>query len=254
MASYKIIPERSVPNGLTLNFDAPFSGQLEERTIEKAFAKLPEAIKEATESWESIHDGRSTGLAPMFDDGPLDNAVREGTWRPELQIRMPTAGGLPGSKGMQQIWQHTNVTTGGEVGFNESAKANGEGISSSFKNLIQIFETTPKETISVFEVPRRETEEQNKTQTQRFSLYGKVQHFDLTLEDESQHGNGESQHGNGSEFSRSIGGDESQRDPKLQSPTTSKMMSESQFENVTMHIASNSAGSNEWGGTQAETP
>ena len=140
MASFKFIPERSVPNGLTLNFDAPFSGQLEKRTIEKALAKLPEAIKEATEAWESIHEGRSTGLAPMFDDGPLDNAVREGTWRPELQIRMPTAGGLPGSKGMKQIWQHTKVTTGGEVGFNESAKAKSEWVRSGVKNLIQIFE------------------------------------------------------------------------------------------------------------------
>ena len=103
MAGLNFITERSAPNGVALNFDAPFSGELERNIIEKALAKLPEAIKEATAAWESIHEGRSTGLAPMFDEGPLDNAVREGTWRPELQVKMHTAGGLPGTRPMPRL-------------------------------------------------------------------------------------------------------------------------------------------------------
>ena len=220
MAGLNFIPERSAPNGVALNFDAPFSGELEKNIIEKALAKLPEAIREATAAWESIHEGRSTGLAPMFDEGPFDNAVREGTWRPELQVKMPTAGGLPGSKGMKQIWQYSKVTDRGAIGGNEGTKAEGERIP------INIFEKKPKGAISVMEDARRATEEQrqetkdDEAQTQRFIMHDAVQNFDLTLEDVCQNGDGEGQSGNG-ESSSSTSLKVFQTNPNLQSPKMS---------------------------------
>ena len=123
-----------MPHGLTPSFDAPFSGQLKKEIIVKALGKLPQAIKEATAMWESIQESRSSGVAPIFDDGPLDDAVRDGTWRPELQVAMPIAGGLPKSRGMKQIWQHTK----------ELAEVASDGNKSTVKNLIHIFEKRPQ--------------------------------------------------------------------------------------------------------------
>ena len=123
-----------------MNFSAPFSGQLEDEVIRKALAKLPETIAEATEAWKSIDAVRSTGLAPTFDEGPLDDAVRNGVWRPELQVRMPTAGGLPGSRGLKKVWQYPRNENSINSGSNESANSTGMSLGGGVKNLIQLFE------------------------------------------------------------------------------------------------------------------
>ena len=115
MAVYNIISEREIPHGLALNYTAPFSGHLEEEMVKNGLAKIPETIEEVKEIWNSINEVRSSGLAPIFDQGPLDDAVRNGVWRPDLQAAMPTAGGLPGSRGKRVAWQYQQVT-------NESTK------------------------------------------------------------------------------------------------------------------------------------
>ena len=43
---------------------------------------------------------------PVFEQGPLDEAIRDGVWVPELQVKMPTMGGLPGSRGKRIEWPH----------------------------------------------------------------------------------------------------------------------------------------------------
>ena len=139
MTSYNLITKREIPTGLALNFVAPFSGQLEEETIKKALAKLPETIAGATEAWNSIQVVRSSRLAPVFDNGPLDDAVRDGVWRPELQVEMPTVGCMPVSKGLKKVWQHPRTETASNASLNEAASSSTEGGSRSVKNLIQIF-------------------------------------------------------------------------------------------------------------------
>ena len=95
MAAYNIISEREIPHGLALNYKAPFSGNLGEEMVKNALAKIPNTKEELREIWNEIDDVRSSGLAPIFDQGPLDDAVRQGVWHPDLQVAMPTAGGLP---------------------------------------------------------------------------------------------------------------------------------------------------------------
>ena len=144
MTSYNLITEKSIPHGLALNFVAPLSGQLEEETIEKDLAKLPETIAEATEAWNSIHAVRCSGLAPIFDDGPLDDAVRDGVWRPELQIAMPTVGGLPGSRGKTIVWQNPETKNANNASLDEAASSSADVGSASVKNLIQIHHSEQK--------------------------------------------------------------------------------------------------------------
>ena len=45
----------------------------------------------------------------MAEGGLLDDAVREGVWQPSLQVDMPTAGGLPGSRGVVQPWPYQQL-------------------------------------------------------------------------------------------------------------------------------------------------
>ena len=93
-------------HGLAANFIAPFSGELDKETVDKSLSFLPEYLKEIRGAWGSIGTTRASGLAPIFDGGPLGDAVRNGVWQPELQIRMPTVGGLPGSRGQRIAWPH----------------------------------------------------------------------------------------------------------------------------------------------------
>ena len=90
MAVYNIISEREIPHGLALSYKAPFSGQLDEGIVKKALAKIPDTLEEAREAWMSIHEVRSSGPAPIFDQGPRDDAVSDGAWQPHLQVTMPT--------------------------------------------------------------------------------------------------------------------------------------------------------------------
>jgi len=93
-------------HGLAANFTAPHSGSLDREAIEKSLALLPEYKKELGAKWNSIGTTRPSGLAPIFEGGPLDDAVRDGAWQPDLQIHMPTAGGFPGSRGHRLVWPH----------------------------------------------------------------------------------------------------------------------------------------------------
>ena len=124
MTLNNMMTERQAPHGLALNFKAPFSGQLEEEVIVKALAKIPEALEEARAVWSSIDEVRNSGLAPIYDDGPLDDAVRDGVWNPALQVPMPTVGGLPGSRGKKIPWQHqqgaNEERTGASASFSTS--------------------------------------------------------------------------------------------------------------------------------------
>ena len=100
--------ERSFPHGVAANYVAPFSGQLNAKTIEASLATLPSSVIEMTNKWNSINSSRTSGLLPLCEQGPLDDAVRNGVWEPELQVKMPTMGGLPGSRGKRIEWPHGN--------------------------------------------------------------------------------------------------------------------------------------------------
>ena len=94
------------PNGLTPNYIAPFSGNVTRDMVANSLATLPVAKAELRLRWNSINETRPSGFCPVAEGGPLDDAVREGTWHPELQVDMPTAGGLPGSRGVTQEWPY----------------------------------------------------------------------------------------------------------------------------------------------------
>ncbi len=70
----------------------------------QALAALQTAKHELQTRWNSINVTRPSGFCPVAEGGPLDDAVRDGTWRPELQVDMPMMGGLPGSRGIIQEW------------------------------------------------------------------------------------------------------------------------------------------------------
>ena len=123
MAVHHIIMEREIPHGLALNYLAPYSGQLDDGIVSKALAKIPGAIEEAREIFGAINEVRSSGLAPIFDEGPLDDAVRDGAWQPHLQVTMPTAGGLPGSRGMKVAWRYRQGAEDYKVGISRSVKS-----------------------------------------------------------------------------------------------------------------------------------
>jgi len=101
--------EKSLPHGLAANFAALFSGQLEEAVIDKAMANLPAAHEELSQKWNSINVTRASGLVPTFEGGPFDDCVRDMVWLPSLQNPMPTALGLPESRGLIQKWRHGEV-------------------------------------------------------------------------------------------------------------------------------------------------
>ena len=107
MTNHILISEQGLPHGLVGNFQAPYSGAVDEEVVRQALAKLPATKDELREVWSSIQTVRNSGLAPIYDDGPLDDAIRFGKWRPELQVVMPTAGGLPGSKGLKVPWRYS---------------------------------------------------------------------------------------------------------------------------------------------------
>ena len=108
MTNHNLNSDKELPRGLAPNFIAPFSGKLSNETAKAALANLPKALEELRTKWQSIDSVRASGLSPTFEGGPLDDAVRQGVWHAELQIPMPTAGGLPGSKGIKQVWPHEN--------------------------------------------------------------------------------------------------------------------------------------------------
>ena len=141
MTSQNPITDREIPRGLTVGLRAPFSGELQEDTVKKALARLPESINELRDAWMSIDGVRSSGFAPMFDQGPLDDAVRDGVWRPELQVEMPTVGGLPGSRGRIKAWKYFHE----DEDANNTTTPQAFGGARSVKNLIQVFEAGGKE-------------------------------------------------------------------------------------------------------------
>ena len=67
-------------HGLAANFIAPYSGSLSRGAIDKSLALLLEYKKEIEAKWNSIGTTRSSGLAPIFEGAPLDDAVRDGVW------------------------------------------------------------------------------------------------------------------------------------------------------------------------------
>ena len=81
---------------------------MDEKTVEASLATLPNSVLELTNKWNSINSSRTSGLLPLCEQGPLDDAVRNGVWEPELQVKMPTMGGLPGSRGKRIEWPHGN--------------------------------------------------------------------------------------------------------------------------------------------------
>ena len=97
---------RNLPHGISPHFRAPYSGQPSVGQIEASLATLPGSVAQLKEAWESIGESRLSGLSPNFQGGPLDDAVREGEWVPELQQNMPTMGGFPGSRGVIQAWPY----------------------------------------------------------------------------------------------------------------------------------------------------
>ena len=74
------------------------------------------------------------------DDGHLDDDVREGVWRPDLQVSMPTAGGLPGSRGKKISWQSQHGSADIIESVNVPSSSAAFGGERSVNNLIQIFE------------------------------------------------------------------------------------------------------------------
>ena len=77
--------------------------------METALGNLPDNVAELRKAWQSINSVRNSGLVSVHDGEPLDGAVRNGEWDATLQQRMPTAGGLPGSRGILQNWPHYNT-------------------------------------------------------------------------------------------------------------------------------------------------
>ena len=98
--------ELNFPHGLAPNFIAPFSGNVSSEMVAQSLATLPAAKTELQARWNSINVTRPSRFCPVAEGGPLDDAVRDGTWRPELQVDMPTMGGLPGSRGVTQGWPY----------------------------------------------------------------------------------------------------------------------------------------------------
>ena len=61
MTEQQLDLSKSLPHGLAENFQAPFSGALNEDTIRQALAKLPEAKEELREAWLAINVSRNSG-------------------------------------------------------------------------------------------------------------------------------------------------------------------------------------------------
>ena len=97
---------KNYPHGLAPNFIAPFSGKVTKEMAADTLATLPAAKVELHRRWGSINVSRLSGFCIVAEGGPLDDAVREGVWQPSLQVDMPTAGGLPGSRGVKQPWPY----------------------------------------------------------------------------------------------------------------------------------------------------
>ena len=99
-------------HGLAPSFIAPFSGKVTKEMVADSLATLPAAKVELRMRWGSINETRPSGFCPVAEGGPLDDAVREGVWQPALQVDMPTAGGLPGSRGVTQEWPYQKEEAG----------------------------------------------------------------------------------------------------------------------------------------------
>ena len=122
MSSKKYL-DKELPHGLAPNFVAPFSGQLSVNAVTESLATLPGALDELRAKWATIDHVRYSGLMPTYDGGPLDDAERGGTWYPDLQVTMPTASGLAGSRGFKQPWPYHFDSSGGNFADNSfSAK------------------------------------------------------------------------------------------------------------------------------------
>ena len=100
---------KNFPHGLTNTFNAPLSGRFTQSAVETALGNLPDNLAELRKVWQSIDSVRNSGLVSVRDGGRLDDAVRSGVWGATLQQRMPTVGGLPGSRGILQNWPHYNT-------------------------------------------------------------------------------------------------------------------------------------------------
>ena len=71
--------------GVVSNFRAPYSGILKEEVIKASMATLPGSINVLKETWSQIGEARNSGLVFSMGARPLDDAVRDGQWRSELQ-------------------------------------------------------------------------------------------------------------------------------------------------------------------------
>ena len=61
-------------------FNTPFNNRAyESTTVDSLFASLPDFKTKATDAWNGIAEGRFSGLAPLFEDGPFDDGKRTTT-------------------------------------------------------------------------------------------------------------------------------------------------------------------------------
>ena len=67
-------------NGFYNGFNTPFHNRAyESTTVDSLFASLPDFKTKATDAWNGIAEGRFSGLAPLFEDGPFDDGKRTTT-------------------------------------------------------------------------------------------------------------------------------------------------------------------------------
>ena len=112
----------SLPKGLTYAFNPPCaSTRFNKEVLNNVFKnELPKVLGELQQIWSTIPMGRFTGLAPIAQQGPIDNCSINGNWSPEHQRAhggaLPIMGGVPGSRGIPEIWKQP-TTQWEEVSF-----------------------------------------------------------------------------------------------------------------------------------------
>ena len=94
------------PRGMVFNLRAPYSGVLNETIVCDSLALLPDALAELATAWSQVGEPRNSGVCFSTRGQPLDDAIREEKWEPNLQQHMPVAGGIAGSRGRPQQWQY----------------------------------------------------------------------------------------------------------------------------------------------------
>ena len=116
-----------IPNGLTYSFNPQCAINSFNRDIlNDTFTKeLRKCLGELQQIWETIPMGKFTGLAPVAQNGPIDNCTVNGIWSPDLQRAhggtLPIMRGVPGSRGKPETWTQPQ-TEWEEVSFGRWVK------------------------------------------------------------------------------------------------------------------------------------